>query len=265
VPFSLFCGRYLEQIKKKRRAESKDVAVFPCVLDILGQYIFNKKNPIVMGVKVHEGILQPGTPLCFFKVRARACVCVRFVRSCVRACVCAKRAVLADRFCRLLLLLLLLLLVVVVVVAGRGGPAVVRDHRHRFVRRAQQRGGGESDGRPGGRSQDRAGRGSAAHHVCFACVCVCVRCVPPSRCPCTSHCRAFIAAFAVRPSAIDVIFPACMLSHANRYGRQFSAKDRLFSVLSRVSIDMLKENYKDDLSTQDWATVVRLKEMYQIQ
>ncbi len=50
-----------------------------------------------------------------------------------------------------------------------------------------------------------------------------------------------------------------------RYGRQFSAKDRLFSVLTRVSIDMLKENYKDDLSKQDWATVVRLKEMYQIQ
>jgi hypothetical protein len=80
--------RYLEQIKEKRRAESKDVAVFPCVLDILGQHIFNKKNPIIMGVKVHEGILQPGTPLCFFK--ARACVGAWLggcVAACLRACV----------------------------------------------------------------------------------------------------------------------------------------------------------------------------------
>jgi len=37
--------------------------VFPCVLRILPQYIFNKKDPIVIGVEVVEGILKLGTPL----------------------------------------------------------------------------------------------------------------------------------------------------------------------------------------------------------
>ena len=57
--------------------------MFPCVLDILEQHIFNKKNPIVVGVKVHEGILQPGTPLCFFKVRVYMRAFLSFVRACV--------------------------------------------------------------------------------------------------------------------------------------------------------------------------------------
>jgi translation initiation factor 5B len=43
--------------------------VFPAVLDILDQCVFNKKNPIVVGVKVLEGTLKTGTPLCFVKLR----------------------------------------------------------------------------------------------------------------------------------------------------------------------------------------------------
>lgn len=58
---------YLEEIQIRRREESKDKAVFPVVLDILPQYIFNKKNPIVVGVKIFEGILKAGTPVCFVK------------------------------------------------------------------------------------------------------------------------------------------------------------------------------------------------------
>lgn len=40
-----------------------DVAVFPCVLNILPNSVFNQKDPIIMGVEVMDGILKVGTPL----------------------------------------------------------------------------------------------------------------------------------------------------------------------------------------------------------
>ena len=41
----------------------KSKAVFPCALKIIPQYIFNRQNPIVVGVDVQQGILKPNTPL----------------------------------------------------------------------------------------------------------------------------------------------------------------------------------------------------------
>lgn len=38
--------------------------IFPCILKILPEHIFNKKSPIVIGVIVKEGILKKGTPIC---------------------------------------------------------------------------------------------------------------------------------------------------------------------------------------------------------
>lgn len=46
------------------RKEVGQEAIFPCILSVIPQYIFNKKDPIVMGVVVDEGILKVGTPLC---------------------------------------------------------------------------------------------------------------------------------------------------------------------------------------------------------
>jgi translation initiation factor 5B len=40
------------------------VAVFPSIIKILPQHIFNQKDPIIVGVEVVEGILKVGTPLC---------------------------------------------------------------------------------------------------------------------------------------------------------------------------------------------------------
>lgn len=40
------------------------MAVFPCILKILPQHIFNQKDPIIIGVEVLDGILKVGTPLC---------------------------------------------------------------------------------------------------------------------------------------------------------------------------------------------------------
>lgn len=40
------------------------VAVFPSIIRILPQHVFNQKDPIIVGVEVVEGILKVGTPLC---------------------------------------------------------------------------------------------------------------------------------------------------------------------------------------------------------
>lgn len=54
---------YMDNFREARREEFEDVAVFPCVLKILPNCIFNKKDPIILGVDIEEGILKIGTPL----------------------------------------------------------------------------------------------------------------------------------------------------------------------------------------------------------
>ncbi|CAB3360819.1 Hypothetical predicted protein [Cloeon dipterum] len=53
-----------EQLKQQLRQQNKHVAVFPCKLRILPQYVFNSRDPIVMGVIVEDGIVCVGTPIC---------------------------------------------------------------------------------------------------------------------------------------------------------------------------------------------------------
>ncbi|XP_059227046.1 eukaryotic translation initiation factor 5B [Stomoxys calcitrans] len=55
---------YREELKQKKRDEFKSIAVFPCKLKILPQFIFNSRDPIVMGVMVENGIVKVGTPIC---------------------------------------------------------------------------------------------------------------------------------------------------------------------------------------------------------
>lgn len=55
---------YQEQLKAKKKEQFKHVAVFPCKLRILPQFIFNTRNPIVIGVCVEDGLIVPGTPIC---------------------------------------------------------------------------------------------------------------------------------------------------------------------------------------------------------
>lgn len=45
--------------------------MFPCKLRILPEMIFNKRAPIVVGVRVEAGIVRVGTPIC---VPSRECV-----------------------------------------------------------------------------------------------------------------------------------------------------------------------------------------------
>nr|XP_027230928.1 eukaryotic translation initiation factor 5B-like [Penaeus vannamei] len=55
---------YLKDYKKKKQDEFKHVAVFPSRLKIIPTAIFNKRDPIVLGVTVDAGVLRTGTPLC---------------------------------------------------------------------------------------------------------------------------------------------------------------------------------------------------------
>lgn len=56
--------RYWEDVKKEKLANAKVAPVFPCILRIYEEYIFNKRNPIILGVHVEDGILKVGTPIC---------------------------------------------------------------------------------------------------------------------------------------------------------------------------------------------------------
>lgn len=53
-----------EELKKRRKEEFKNVAVFPCKLRIMPQFVFNSRDPIVMGVSVEAGAVRMGTPIC---------------------------------------------------------------------------------------------------------------------------------------------------------------------------------------------------------
>ncbi|XP_034948549.1 LOW QUALITY PROTEIN: eukaryotic translation initiation factor 5B [Chelonus insularis] len=55
---------YKEELKQRKREEFKHIAVFPCKLRILPQFIFNSRDPIVVGVMVEAGIVKEGTPVC---------------------------------------------------------------------------------------------------------------------------------------------------------------------------------------------------------
>jgi translation initiation factor 5B len=55
---------YLKQVREEEQEAAKLEAVFPCVLRILPDCVYNKKDPILVGVEVVEGIAKVGTPLC---------------------------------------------------------------------------------------------------------------------------------------------------------------------------------------------------------
>ncbi|KAL9174067.1 hypothetical protein ABFS82_02G028300 [Erythranthe guttata] len=55
---------YLQNLKEERKKEAAEEAVFPCVLKIVPNCVFNKKDPIVLGVDVVEGTVKIGTPIC---------------------------------------------------------------------------------------------------------------------------------------------------------------------------------------------------------
>ena len=55
---------YLKRMKEEEQEAARLEAIFPCVLRIIPSCVFNKKDPIVLGVEVVDGIAKVGTPLC---------------------------------------------------------------------------------------------------------------------------------------------------------------------------------------------------------
>ncbi|XP_074311712.1 eukaryotic translation initiation factor 5B-like [Silene latifolia] len=55
---------YIDTIKEEKKKGAANEAVFPCVLKIVPNGVFNKKDPILLGVDVLEGIVKKGTPIC---------------------------------------------------------------------------------------------------------------------------------------------------------------------------------------------------------
>ena len=48
------------------------------------------------------------------------------------------------------------------------------------------------------------------------------------------------------------------------YGRQLEDKDTLYSLISRESIDTLKEFYRDEVSRDEWQLIMKLKPLFNI-
>ena len=50
--------------KKKKQDELKNVAIFPAKMKILPNCVFAKRDPIIIGVKIEDGQLRQGAPVC---------------------------------------------------------------------------------------------------------------------------------------------------------------------------------------------------------
>jgi translation initiation factor 5B len=145
---------YMDNFKAQRREEFAEIAVFPSVLKIVPTCIFNKTNPIILGVDVEEGILKIGTPLV---IPSKGHLYV-----------------------------------------GKVG-SIEKDHKE----------------------VQTAKKGSSV---------------------------------AVRIDNEGSVM----------YGRHFDHKSKLVSRLSRASIDALKENFREDLTKEDWQLVIKLKKVFDI-
>ncbi|EDV19967.1 uncharacterized protein TRIADDRAFT_61546 [Trichoplax adhaerens] len=54
---------FREEAIKKLKEQHKHLAIFPAKLRIAPQYIFNTRDPIVVGVRIEDGTIRSGTPL----------------------------------------------------------------------------------------------------------------------------------------------------------------------------------------------------------
>ena len=151
---------YIDGIRNAQRAAalSSNDAVFPCVIQIIPEFVFNKKGQLVFGVTVVDGSLRLGTPLC---------------------------------------------------VADKGnleiGRVISIEKEHKAV--------------------DKASRGDSV---------------------------------AIKIDTANSPNPT------TTYGRHFDHTNRLYSVISRKTIDSLKEFFKEQMKKDDWLLVIELKRIFNI-
>lgn len=154
--FDMFV-KYRSDLKEKNREMYKNAAVFPCKLKILPQFIFNSRDPIVVGVSIEAGVLKEGTPLC----------------------------VPSKDFLDI-------------------GTVSTIEVNHKTIETARK-----------------------GQEVCIK----------------------------IEPLGGEA---------PKMYGRHFDHADMLVSKISRHSIDMCKEHFRDDLLKSDWQLMVELKKLFQI-
>ncbi|KAJ5934318.1 Translation elongation/initiation factor/Ribosomal beta-barrel [Penicillium verhagenii] len=151
--------KHMAELTEQRKEESKLLAVFPCVIAPVA--IFNKKDPIVIGIDVLEGSLRMHTPLAAVRTNAEG----------------KKEIINIGRV-----------------------TSIERDHK--------------------------------AIPVCKK----------------------------GQPSvAVKIEGP-----NQPMYGRQLEEKDQLYSVISRASIDTLKEFYRAEVTMEEWGLVKKLKPVFDI-
>ncbi|KAI3807490.1 hypothetical protein L1987_23420 [Smallanthus sonchifolius] len=150
---------YIDNLKEEKKKEAAEDAVFPCVLQIMPDCVFNKKDPIILGVDVIEGILKIGTPIC---IPQRDFIDIGRISSI--------------------------------------------ENNHKPV--------------------DYAKKGQKV-------------------------------AIKITGSNAE--------EQQKMFGRHFEMEDELVSRISRNSIDVLKANYRDELTNEEWKLVVKLKHLFKIQ
>ncbi|KAI8309120.1 Eukaryotic translation initiation factor 5B [Colletotrichum sp. SAR11_59] len=153
--------KHMADLLEKKKEESKMLAVFPCVLNTVA--VFNKTNPIVVGVDVAEGQLKVNTPIAAVKTNA-----VTGVKE--------------------------------VVSLGRV-TSIERDHKQ---------------------------------------IPVCKKGQP------------------------SVAVKIEMGGSQPTYGRQLEEADTLYSLISRASIDTLKEFYRKEVTNDEWQLIIKLKPLFDI-
>jgi len=160
--------QYLKDIREERKEEIQLDAVFPCILRILPENVFMKKNPLVFGVDVVDGILKIGTPI-----------------------------VVPDKL-----------------IPDDENPGQTKPlELGRIV--SIEKDGAQTDLVKKGNSVAIKIQGTAA--------------------------QSYVT-----------------------FGRHFDENNLLYSELSRKSIDLLKENFKEDLQKTDWQLVIKLKTVFNI-
>jgi translation initiation factor 5B len=172
---------YMKDAVSKKQAASMADAVFPVIARIIPTAVFNKRDPIVLGVDVIEGRLKIGTPLCI--------------------------VLAADKH-------------VAAATGGAGGDAELA---------------GMMTSR-GGPMLLPLGRVASIEH---------------------NH-TAKEEAVAGGPSVAVKIAPADGATPV-LYGRHFDHNNLLYAQISRTSIDVLKENFRNDVTKEEWKLVVKLK------
>lgn len=155
---------YHQQLLEQKRKDQAPQAVFPCVLKMVPGAIFNKKDPIIIGVDVVEGVLRIGTPICVLRTDPET----------------KQRDVITL------------------------GKVTSMEQNHKAVE-IVKRGG--------------AGGGIAIKIEC------------------------------------------AVYETPKTYGRHFVETDELYSKITRQSIDVLKESFRNDLNKEEWALVVKLKKV----